>query len=430
MSHAAAINNREWAAPSVFTAVHLGRLRVFLIVAIGFAMPFSKVILASGKLINFAVADAVLPLALFFLIWTSLRGGIRLPAMPLFCLTIIVLLVSTVINLDLTLRFRGPVSLVVESVKAMLLWLYFYSVVNLVGRRSDFVLLLKAWMASSVFVSLSGVFGSLAFQYVGLVTPFSLMYRAQGTFEDCNLYAAHLSLSIFLTLVFRQVTGSRSWWTWFVIASNLAGIFYSASRGSLLALAISGGILWLFFSTMRAKVVAGVALVAVVCGLAAVPNLDRVLESNPITKRLATSTVDLHDPEAGQRRMLWEEAVREFLQSPVLGVGRANYGLLAEPLPEVAYAHNTYLSLLAETGLAGFLCYAGFAGSVLFLLGRNILTGRFGDYRLAASFVLMAVLTIALDGVTINIENYRGLWIALAITECFRRLYSQAEARS
>ncbi len=430
MPYAGSIDGRGLVVPNVFQAIHLGRLRVFLIAAIGFAMPFSKVIEASGKMINFAVADVFLPLALFFLIWSSVRGGVRVPALALFCLTIICLLISTLVNLELTLRFRGPVSLVVETVKAVLLWLYFYAVVNLVGRRSDFHLLLKAWMAGSVIVALSGVFGSLAFQYFGLVTPFSLMYRAQGTFEDANLYAAHLSLSIFLTLVYQRVSASRSLWTWFVIASNLAGIFYSASRGSLLALAVSGGILWLFFSSVRAKLTAAIVVVTLICGVAAIPNLNRVLEANPITNRLATATVDLRNPEAEQRRGLWEEAIREFLHSPAFGVGRANYGTLANPYPEIAYAHNTYLGLLAETGLAGFLCYAGFAGWLLLLLGRNIVTGQFGEYRLAAAFVLMAVVTVALDGATINIENYRGLWIALAITECFRRLYGRAEARS
>lgn len=424
------IDRRGLAIPNVFQAVHLGRLRLFLIAAIGFAMPFSRVIHVSGKLINFAFTDFFLPLALFFLVWTSLRSGIRLPAFAWFCLTIFCLLISTLANLELTLQFRGVVSLVVESVKAVLLWLYFYAMVNLVGRRTDLFLLLRSWMAGSVIVSLSGVFGSLAYQYFGMVTPFSLLYRAQGTFEDANLYAAHLTLSIFLTLVYRKISGSRSWWTWFVIAANLAGIFYSASRGSMLALAIGGGTIWLFAASMRAKFMAAAVAAILLCGVAAAPNLDRLLQANPVTRRLATATVDLHDPEANQRRSLWAEAGREFLHSPLFGVGRANFGLLAQPIPEVAYAHNTYLGLLAETGIAGFFCYAGFAAWLLFRLAAGILEGRFGEFRLAACFLLTAILTIALDGVTINIENYRGLWLALAITECFRRLYGRTEAGS
>ncbi|MCC7497131.1 MAG: O-antigen ligase family protein [Bryobacterales bacterium] len=430
MPLSASIDRRGLAIPNAFEAVHLGRLRLFLIAGIGFAMPFSKVIHASGKLINFSVSDVLLPLALFFLIWTSLRRGVRLPALALFSLTIGCLMVSTMANLELTLRFRGPVSLAVESVKAVLLWLYFYAIVNLVGRRADLFLLLRSWMASSVIVSLSGVFGSVAYQHFGMATPFSMMYRAQGTFEDANLYAAHLSLSIFLALVYQRISGSRSWWTWLVIGSNLAGIFYSASRGSMLALAISGSIVWLLVSSMRAKLIAAAAVVALALTLAAMPNLDRVLQSNPVTKRLATATVDLHDPEANQRRGLWEEAVREFLHSPFFGVGRANFGLLAEPFPEVAYAHNTYLGLLAELGLAGFLCYTSFALWLVFLLARDMAGGRFGEFRLAAGFLLMAIITAALDGATINIENYRGLWIALAVTECFRRLWGRVEARS
>ena len=66
--------------------------------------------------------------------------------------------------------------------------------------------------------------------------------------------------------------------------------------------------------------------------------------------------------DGGGRGTLWFMAIRVFLQNPILGIGWGNfreltYGKLK--WAEQAHTHNTYLQLLAETGVVGFAVYMG-----------------------------------------------------------------------
>ena len=100
-------------------------------------------------------------------------------------------------------------------------------------------------------------------------------------------------------------------------------------------------------------------------------------------------------------------------------MGRGNYGLGAGGEAQaIGFAHNTYLGLLAETGILGFMTYAMVVAGIGFpaLLAAN----QYGHGK--ASLLVASLLVVALSGVTINIENYRGLWMLLALTESYRRV--------
>jgi O-antigen ligase len=200
---------------------------------------------------------------------------------------------------------------------------------------------------------------------------------------------------------------------------DIAGIVLSASRGSLLAALLSLGVVWLLCSSVRAKTMTAVAVVMLGSILSAVPDKDALFSKNAALSRLTTTTVDLDNPEAAQRRGLWTAAVDEFLKSPILGCGRGNFGVALHG--GLMYAHNTYLGLLAELGLAGFLTYLAFGAQALFVLIRGLTASK--EYKVATAMLLAGVLAVALAGITINIENYRGIWMLMAVVECFRRLY-------
>ncbi len=413
------------AAPlSVFERLRFDRLRVFLLVFFTFAMPFTRVFEIGGKAVNFAVADLLLPLGVLWLAWMSLSRGARIPLGGLFFTFVAAICISTLWNLNTALSLRGPASLAIETVKTISLWLYFYLVVNVVESRKDLLLLLKTWSIAGALVSAAGAAGSLAFQYGGIVSSFSAFYRAQGTFEDSNLFAAHAALSMFFTLIYRNLTGSRSLWVWVAVALDLAGILLSASRGSLLATLLSLALVWLLCSSVRAKMITALSIVVLGTLLSTVPDKQGLLSRNAALSRLTTTTVDLDNPEAAQRRRLWNTAFDQFLASPVLGCGRGNFGVAEHN--GLMYAHNTYLGLLAETGLLGFLVYMAFGGYALFVLIHG-LTLPANPFRTATVLLLGGLLAIALAGVTINIENYRGIWMLMGIVECFRRNFLSSE---
>lgn len=393
--------------------------RRVLLVLTTFLLPVSQILEASGKKINFSFADLVLPLAFLLMAWRLITRGLRFPMPMLFFLSVGMVCASSVANLERALDLRGPVSQLVELVKLLSLWAYFYTFVNFLDDRRDLLLMLRTWIFSGTIVAALGAAGSLAYQMAGIETVFSLQFRAQGTFDDANLFAAHCGLSLLLTLLYMRLSGPGEWWPWAAMPVMAAGLLLSASRGSLISVGLALACLAFVFAPMWFRLSVGFAGVMTVVGVMALPNRDEFLGGNPITARLTTTTVDLNNPEAMQRRELWEVAWKTWQENPWLGVGKGNYGMgEGGEAGAIGVAHSTYLGTLAELGIAGFLIY-------LFSAGRLVGPSVFAVFRngdLAAAILLGALLVILLAGVTISIENYRGLWVLLAIFEAYRRV--------
>lgn len=402
------------------------RLRCFLIVAIVAALPVNIVYFASNnEPVNVAICDVFMPLGILFLTWLFVNDLLRLPVVTLCLLAIGITALSILCNLNISFLNKGGTGMAIEIIKVVLLWLYFYLFVNLVQDRSDLRLLIKIWILGSIFEAVCGIGGSLAYQLAGRETLFADMFRAQGTLGDANLFATHLEASFFLTLLYRRVSGQRPIWTTLAMLVQVAGVYFSASRGGLLSFGASLFVLWLFALTGWQKLVAIAGMGAMILAIA-VSNPDGLLLSNQITKRLSTSTVSLDDPEAQQRARLWKVAIRGFQDSPVLGVGRGNFvylDALNSQGGRSGRAHNTCLEILCETGLAGLLTYLAFVLAVLAGLARDWWHHPAPDRRLANSVLFTSLVVIGLNGMTISIENYRGLWILLALVLAYHRLY-------
>jgi O-antigen ligase len=78
-----------------------------------------------------------------------------------------------------------------------------------------------------------------------------------------------------------------------------------------------------------------------------------------IIERLSTALTSISSEDIGGRANLWKEAIVTFMQHPFIGSG-------AGTLPTVlgTWAHQTFLSILAETGLIGFSLFI----SILFIV--------------------------------------------------------------
>ncbi|MBY0505762.1 MAG: O-antigen ligase family protein [Bryobacteraceae bacterium] len=403
----------------LFATARLDGLRRGLLVLVCALFPVSKVVNNGGKLMNLALADLLLPLALLLLLWRSMSSGFRWPSAVAFLLNVGVLSATALWNLQLTADYKSPLGALVEIAKSLSLWVYFYLAVNFIEDARDLRWALRAWVGSSAVVAALGVGGSLLYQWAGVETVFSLQFRAQGTFEDSNLFAAHIGVSFFLTLLYWQLQGRRERWLWWVMPLQLAAVFLSASRGSLMAVGAALAALAFFFSSTRVKWAVGISLLMSGLLVMSLPNRDEWLNSNPVTARLTTTTVDLDNPEAQQRRELWNVAWRTWQANPWLGVGRGNYGLgQGGEAQAIGFAHNTYLGLLAETGILGFMTYA----MVVLAMAVPALLVANQQGHGQASLLLAGLVVIALAGVTINIENYRGLWMLLALMEAYRRV--------
>lgn len=406
-------------------AVHGGadRARRALLVLLIIAMPVTGVLELGGKRANVAASDILLPLGMLFLAWRVARGTLRLSSFTLFCISVLAIVASLAMNFDDMLAAKGLIGVVVEAFKIVALWYQFYVTVNAIETPSDFELALKAWIAGSVPISLIGIYGSISYQMTGVENDYALMFRAQSTLGDSNLFGAYLALSIVLGLLLWRLDPS---WRVRIVAAMViqaAGIFLSASRGTMLSLTVVLVLLAAISASWRARLIGGAAMLVVVLGAGALMAKSEWLASNPFTERLATATVNVNDAAASDRKQLWSDALERFESSPFFGVGRGNFRPLDERDPaKTGQVHDTFLGIACETGLIGVLAYAlAFSRSAIELaLDRFRWRRRFPPHT---RIMLCGLLILMLCGLTISIENFRGLWILLGLMEAYRRLY-------
>ncbi|HYL77344.1 MAG TPA: O-antigen ligase family protein [Bryobacteraceae bacterium] len=393
-----------------------GRSRTLLIALTILAVPVTQAFDLGGKPTNFAASDVVLPFGVVFLAWQMLHGRLRLPLFTLFCLNVAVVAASLLFNFDAAATTKGSWGIAIEVVKLVSLWLLFYVLVNSIRTRSDFLGALKFWLLGAIPMALIGIGGALAYQFAGIENNYSLMFRAQGTLGDANLFACYLAISFFLALLYLKLVG-KALWVLPAIAIYLTGIFFSASRGCMLAVGVTLAVLLAIGSSWKTRLagVAVILLAAIV--LVAIPNKNELLASNPFTERLATATVSIEDDAAADRKELWVASVENFTSAPVFGIGHGYSRRPSDYDPtETSQIHNTYLGLLGETGLVGFTIYMLIFCHPVVGLWREKGSGR---------FALMPLLVIGLCGLTLSLENFRGLWVVLAMLEAYRRTRPQ-----
>jgi O-antigen ligase len=102
----------------------------------------------------------------------------------------------------------------------------------------------------------------------------------------------------------------------------------------------------------------------------------------------------------GRREIIWRDAVAVFWQHPLFGIGSSAYQAFGESI------HNTFLGILVELGVVGFLWFA----VILIILARNV-------WRLPRSeraFWLIILLVWAMGVFTLNWVYRKPTWFFLA----------------
>lgn len=386
--------------------------------------PLIFVLRLGGRETALSASDLFVFLGCLLLASGLFHQRLRFPFGSLCLLAVAAITLSLVANSQNVLLSKGPLGAVAEIFKNLLVWLHFFLLVNLVKTRSHFLLLLRIWLVAAVLDALLGIGGSLAYQFAGIENSFSMMFRAQGTLADANLFAAHLVVSFFIGVLYWRLSGKHHVWLAPALLIFVAGIFLSASRGSTLAFCLCLTLLCLISFSWPAKM-GLLACLGLLGALISLAPIGATGTSNPFLTRLGTTTVSLDDEGAADRKTLWDSAWQEFSESPVFGVGRGNFRPLDEPdVRKVGQIHNTYLGLLCEIGVLGFsVLIVFFTRYPLRLLKWPV---RHPALRTPTRILVVSFLAVGLCGLTICIENYRGLWVLIATAEAYERLYLRA----
>jgi putative inorganic carbon (HCO3(-)) transporter len=248
-----------------------------------------------------------------------------------------------------------------DALRYALYIVFFFLVVQLTETKEDVDRILRVFVLSA---TLASVWALYQFIVLGLE-------RAGGPISDPNDFAFVVACVLPLAVYLLSIEPHRRvLWT-VCIVLLAAAVLGTLSRGALVgltALAIWG------VATRR------VPIGGVVLGLAAALSfvaLAFALWAPLLQDRLAGKG-RIADANVGSRQALWMGAIRMAADRPVLGVGPGRFGIesrryvrnspLAIDRPVV---HNSYLHVLAETGLVGLAAFLAFLGSTWRLLVRG-----------------------------------------------------------
>jgi O-antigen ligase len=201
--------------------------------------------------------------------------------------------------------------------------------------------------------------------------------------------------------------------TWAAQLYLLQGVAVTGSRTGIVIAAI-GIVLMLLAPTSRIRP-QRVIIPAIVAGLVytAVPDTywDSIWNSIFPSIEEGTDTVAI-------RYELWETAWRMFVDKPFTGVGidqfQRNVRAYSDPLSSsvrVTGAHSIYFSVLAETGLPGFLMYMGIIGSSIFYALRAAYRLRSEQDRNLAYLWFVALMLLLIGGLTKQDQYDKLLWL-------------------
>ncbi|MFL5826926.1 MAG: O-antigen ligase family protein [Thermoleophilaceae bacterium] len=249
-----------------------------------------------------------------------------------------------------------------KYLRYVLFVVFFYLVLQLTPERKDVVRALKVIALSS---SVAAVIGLENFLFKGFG-------RAGGPISDPNDFAyLMVAMLPLITYLFASDKLRRPLWgICFVV--TLAAMLATLSRGAIVGLVALA--VWAIVS--RSLRLGGI-IVGVLAGLG-VLLLSFTLWSSIINEKLQSKS-QIAGANAQSRQAFWAAAERMWLDRPVTGVGPQRFGELASqyvrnnPIDlEKPVVHNTYLEVLAESGLFAFLAFVGY----LIAVWRQLASGR------------------------------------------------------
>ena len=244
--------------------------------------------------------------------------------------------------------------------------------------RVAFVVILFGLAAGNVAIGVIQFFKGHDFMLLGFLTRGEYGSRASG------LYGCPNHLAGFLEIVMLFALSLACWGRWrtgpriiaaYVAVICMAGILMTGSRGGY-ASSLAGVLVFSFVSLLVAGkwfrrdhwylVIAGGVMLILAIGFS-IRSVFR--DSQMLQFRIESASVDVP-----VRLGMWKAALRQFELNPAFGTGSGTYlfygrqfrdsGNQRDPI----YAHNDYLQMLAEFGIAGI------AGG-LFFIGMHLWTG-------------------------------------------------------
>lgn len=197
--------------------------------------------------------------------------------------------------------------------------------------------------------------------------------RAVGLIGNANAFGFLIALGLAIQLSGLLRIPGPDWLRWVLPAVMLAAMVLTGSRSSWLTFAAGVAVFSLYrHLDWRALLVAIVAGTLIATAIGTIEPQQGDVVGAKVPTEIYVSVDDLFDASqhgVSQRMDQMRLGIDLWLSDPVLGTGLGRYLVLERELGLLVpqQIHNTYLWLLAETGVVGFLLVVCF---FLFVAGR------------------------------------------------------------
>lgn len=248
-------------------------------------------------------------------------------------------------------------------------------------------------------------------------------YAAAGF--DPNDLGLTIALGVPLALYLSfEARGVAPWLYRLAIAVIEVAIILTASRTALIAVILAFGFAaWTWREAGLTQRVSAIVLLAIL-GVGAVCVAPRGTR-----ERLATLPNELTGGTLHNRTRIWKAGLKALKSRPLRGVGAGAYPeavkpwLGVPPIPGHEYvAHNTFLSVLVESGIIGFGIFGLLLSCCAFFIWMMPQPER------ALWAITVSVWTIGVS--TLTWENRKPTWLVIAlITTVWARAYWPTSAR-
>ncbi|HEY4523498.1 MAG TPA: O-antigen ligase family protein [Candidatus Paceibacterota bacterium] len=326
-----------------------------------------------------------------------------------------------------------------ERMEGLLMILHvvlFYLLVTTAFRRfQDWKWYFLGSTAVSVIVSFFGLS-----QKLGLTRVFQggegRSIRVDGTIGNPTYLASYLMFHIFFLLFFiwRERNAYLRWGAGAVVLFELMIIYFTATRGVILAIIGVAGFMGLAFVFRRPQdtrevILRKIAIGTLAVGIAVV-GLFFAFRNNDIVKKNPTlarfTSISVGERTVQSRFLIWQMAWQGVKERPVLGWGQENFYLIFNKYynpqlwssePWFDRSHNVFLDWLVHTGFLGLAAYlmilffglknvwTAFKRQRIVFYEAGILAGLFGVYFFQNLFVFD------------NFQSYFLLFLTLGFTD-------------
>ncbi|MGA4461241.1 O-antigen ligase family protein [Bacillus bombysepticus] len=231
--------------------------------------------------------------------------------------------------------------------------------------------------------------------------------RLIGTFTDPNIFAFCNFIFFYYYLTHLKRKGSR-----IGLLLTVATLLLTFSRGAFVAIAF--GIL-LYFVAAKTKTKIRMIIWGSIFGIGAIYFAQSYFNID-VVKIVTERFTEVQGDGASGRFDIWGNGLKLFSDSPFFGIGIYNYRSYSNDMFGIDhYMHNTFLEVLTESGMVGFILYSLFFLSLFRMFYKNRKQKHSTNYlffTLCSMGVMMSSLSL------ISNENF-----FLFLAFCWRYFY-------